>query len=427
MDMNSLVLVSVDDHCVEPANVFDGRMPARYADRAPRIVEKDGNQIWVFEGESASYLGLNAVAGRPPDEWGLNPTRYDEMRRACWDIDERVRDMSADGLLAQLCFPTFPQFCGQYFNRQKDKDLVVATIRAYNDWNIEVWAGSHPGRQIPCALVPLWDAELAAKEIRRVALMGCHSVAFSENPYKLGYPSLHSDHWEPFFAACADEATVICTHLGSSSEIPVTSPDAPMDVSVVLVPTTLQHTAVDIVWSGVFGRYPSLKWALSEGGIGWVPYILERMDYTYKRHSCWTGSNFGGKLPSEVFREHVITCFIEDHAGIENRHHMNLDFICLESDYPHSDSSWPRTPEQVAEFMAPLDPTEVDKITHLNALRHFQFDPFAHIPRDQATVGALRASVRDLDLTFADGRVPLAAGKGNVVGSQYQKIDQAGA
>jgi predicted TIM-barrel fold metal-dependent hydrolase len=401
---DELILVSVDDHVVEPPNAFEGRLPSRFADRAPRIVSEDGREVWVFEGETVGYIGLNAVAGRPPEEYNVEPTSYSEMRRGCWDIHERIKDMDANGVLGSLSFPTFPQFAGQLFSRQRDKELSLAVIRAYNDWHIDEWAGTYPGRMIPCAVLPLWDATLMAEEVRRIAAKGCHAVTFSEAPQKLGYPSFHSDAWDPFFAACEEEGTVVCTHLGSSSVLPETAVDAPVDASITLIGVNLVFAASDLLWSGLLLRFPGLKWALSEGGIGWIPYFLERADYVYHHHHAWTGADMGGKLPSEVFREHVINCFIDDDAGLRLRDKIGVETICWEADYPHSDSTWPESPERVMKQLGDLDSDEIDQITHLNAMKFFLFSPFDHIPREQATAGALRAKVPGRDLTFSDGR-----------------------
>ena len=405
MDLNDLILISVDDHVVEPPNVFEGRMPKKFADRAPRVVDDGPQQKWVFEGEVAGYMGLNAVAGRPPEEYNVEPMSYAEMRPGCWDIHERVKDMNANGVLAALCFPTFVQFAGQLLSRQTDKDLALAALRAYNDWHVDEWAGTYPGRIIPIGLVPLWDPELMAAEVRRLAAKDCHAVAFSEAPHKLGYPTLHSGLWDPFFAACADEGTVVCTHLGSSSSLPETAPDAPPDASISLININLVFAAADALYSGLFLRFPSLRWALSEGGIGWIPYYLERADYVYTHHKAWTGTDFKGQLPSEVFLEHVLTCFIADDAGLRLLDKLNEDLICWECDYPHSDSTWPLSPELVAgpSFRAVND-DQLAKMTHRNAMREFQFSPFSHIKPADATVGALRALEPGRDLTFSDGR-----------------------
>jgi hypothetical protein len=400
MDTDDLILVSVDDHVVEPPDMFEGHIPARYADRAPRVVTRDdGSNAWVFEGQEATNVGLNAVAGRPPDEYGLEPTRFAEMRPGCYDIDARIGDMNANGVLASLNFPSYPQFCGQYFARAEDKDLAIAVLRAYNDWHVDTWCGTHPGRMIPLALPPIWDPQLMADEVRRMAAKGCRAVTFSENPEKLGYPSFHNDHWDPFWTACSDEGTVVCLHIGSSSQVVVTSIEAPVDTLITLQPINIVQAAADLLWSPVLRRFPRLKVALSEGGIGWIPYFLERVDYVYAHHRAWTHQNFGDQLPSELFLERIITCFIDDAFGLENRHRLNLDLVTWECDYPHSDSTWPTSPERVAETLTGVPDDEVRKITHENALREFSFDAFAHVAPEQATVGALRAQATGVDLT----------------------------
>jgi predicted TIM-barrel fold metal-dependent hydrolase len=397
--LDDMILVSVDDHVVEPPDLFDGRLPAEYADQAPKLIQKDdGTDVWLYAGQELPNIGLNAVSGRPPEEYGIEPTAFSEMRPGCYDIDKRIDDMNANGVLGSMCFPSFPQFCGQLFARSDDKALGLALLKAYNDWHIESWCGAYPGRFIPLALPVLWDPELAAAEVHRVAAMGCHAVTFSENPEKLGYPSFHSEYWDPFFRACEEEGTILCLHIGSSSELVITSIEAPINVMITLQPMNIVQAAADVLWSRVLQQFPKLRLALSEGGIGWIPYFLERADYVYKNHKAWTGHDLG-MLPSELFKERIVTCFIDDAVGIENREHLNLDMITWECDYPHSDSTWPFSPELLSEAIADVPHDEVDKITHLNAMRIFQYDPFATRPREQCTVGALRAQAAGVDVS----------------------------
>jgi predicted TIM-barrel fold metal-dependent hydrolase len=402
MNLNDLVMVSVDDHVVEPPDLFDGRLAAKYREYAPEfITNADGTNVWKYNGETVMNVALNAVAGRPKEEYGIEPTSFTQLRPGTYDHEERVKDMSANGVLGSLCFPSFPQFCGQLFARTADKDVALAMVRAYNDWHVDEWCGSHPGRFIPCGLPAIWDPEVMAAEIRRVAQKGCHALTFSENPSKLGWPSIHSDHWDPVWRACSDEGVVVCMHIGSSSQLTITSPDAPMDVMITLQPMNIVQAAADLVWSKTLRNYPDLKVALSEGGIGWIPYFLERVDYNYDRHHAWTGQDFGDKLPSEVFNEHVLTCFIDDRFGIASKDALDLDMVTWECDYPHSDSNWPLSPEVFAESAGDLTDDEIDKITHLNAMRHFQYDPFAVLGgRENCTVGALRKQVEDHDVSI---------------------------
>jgi predicted TIM-barrel fold metal-dependent hydrolase len=401
MDVSSLILISVDDHVIEPPTMFDAHIPERYRDRAPKVVKSDdGADLWVFGDQVAPNVGLNAVAGCPPEEYGLDPTHYAQMRAGCYDADERIRDMSAAGVLAGLNFPSFPHFCGQFFMREPDKDLALAVVQAYNDWSIDEWAGSHPDRFIPMSLPVLWDPDQLAAEVRRVAAKGCRAITFSENPSKLGLPSYHTRHWDPFFAACSDTGVVVCLHIGSSSSLNITAPDAPPDIAIALTPVNSQMALADLLFSGIFTRFPQLQVAMSEGGIGWVPYLLERLDYVYEHHHAWTGMHLGGRLPSQVFADHVWTCFIDDRAGIANRDAVGVDRIMWELDYPHSDSTWPQAPEALAKALDDVPMADIDKMTHLNAMRCFNFDPFSVRPREKSTVGALRAEAVDVDASI---------------------------
>lgn len=396
---DDLILISVDDHLVEPPNMFDGRLAAKFAERAPRVITRDdGREMWLFEGIEIPNFGLNAVSGRPQEEYGIEPTRFDEIRRGCFDVDARIDDMNAGGVLGSMCFPSFPQFSGQIFANTEDKVLALAVLRAYNDWHVEEWCGAHPGRFIPLALLPYWDPLLMAAEVERMAARGVRAVAWSENPEKLGVPSFHSDHWDPFWRACDSNGTVICLHIGSSSQVKLPSLESRFTTMLTLQPTSVMDTAADLLWSRVPQLYPNIRFALSEGGIGWVPYLLERADYVYRNHRIWTGSDLGGRLPSDVFREHFIACFIDDAAGLRLLDLVGPDIVCIETDYPHSDSTWPESPERLAHSFRGLDPAQVEAITHGNAMRLFGFDPFAKRPRAGCTVGALRAEARDVDI-----------------------------
>jgi len=397
MDPKDMILVSVDDHVVEPPDMFKNHLPAKYAELAPKVRQTEaGDDVWYYEGQELPNIGLNAVAGKPPEEYGIEPTTFAEMRPGCYDIHQRVRDMDANGVLGSMCFPSFPQFCGQLFSRTEDKTVALAMLQAYNDWHIDEWCGTYPGRFIPLSLPPIWDPELMAKEIHRVAAKGCHAVTFSENPEKLGWPSYHSDHWDPFWKAVSDTGTIVCLHIGSSSQLTITSVEAPINVMITLQPMNIVQAAADILWSRVMTKFPGVKFALSEGGIGWIPYFLERCDYVYEHHQQWTGQDLPMK-PSELFRDRFITCFIDDAAGVTNRHDVGIDTITWECDYPHSDSTWPESPERLARSLEGVPDAEINAMTHENAMGFFQYDPFSRIPRAECTVGALRGLATDVD------------------------------
>jgi predicted TIM-barrel fold metal-dependent hydrolase len=409
MRADDMILISVDDHICEPPDMFDAHVPARYKDRAPEVrTDAEGYQQWWYGDVIGRNLGLNAVAGKPPEMFNVNPNRYDEMRPGCYEVDARVADMSAGGVLGGLNFPNWTGFSGQVLNQGPDRDVNLVMIQAYNDWHVDEWCGAHPERFIPCGILPLWDADLAAAEVRRLAGKGCHAVTFSENPVGLGMPSIHSGAWDPMFAACSDEATVLCCHVGSSSKGATTGPDAPPGVPMALSPTMSIYTLGDLMWSDIWHRFPSLRFSLTEGDIGWIPYFLQRAEHTFNRHNGWMQMEMpGGMTPAQLFRDRIICCFIDDRIGLKLLDEFNVDNVCWESDYPHSDSSWPNGPESLAALFADVGVPDdlVRKITHENAMRHFSFDPFAVRPKERCTAAALRSEATDVDTVTRAGRL----------------------
>ncbi|HEY3669987.1 MAG TPA: amidohydrolase family protein, partial [Acidimicrobiia bacterium] len=302
---DDLILISVDDHIAEPADMFEGHVPDKYRELAPRVVdESDGGQQWYYGEIRGRNLGLNAVAGKPPEMFNVNPNRYEDMRPGCFDAHERVRDMSAGGQLAGLNFPNWTGFSGQVLNQGPDRDVNLVMIKAYNDWHVDEWCGAYPERFIPCGVLPLFDVDEAAKEVHRLADKGCHAVTFSENPAGLGMPSIHTTHWDPLFAACSDTGTVLCCHVGSSSKAASTTPDAPPPVAMNLSSSMSIYTFGDLLWAEFWHRFPDVRFSLTEGDIGWIPYFLWRAEHTLDRHNGWIQHQKPqGLSPTELFHE----------------------------------------------------------------------------------------------------------------------------
>jgi predicted TIM-barrel fold metal-dependent hydrolase len=250
---------------------------------------------------------------------------------------------------------------------------------------------------------PVWDPQLMAEEVRRVARKGCRAVSFTENPEKLNMPSIHSDHWEPFWQACVDEGVTVLIHIGSGGGMVFPSMDSPVEVMIATTPISIVNLAADLLFSTLLRKYPTLKFALSEGGIGWVPYFLERADYTYRHHRAWTHQDFGDKLPSEVFREHIYNCFIDDKAGVRLRDLIGVETIMWECDYPHSDTTWPLAPETLWESLDDVSDDDINAMTHENAMRAFEWDFQPSRPKERCTVAALRSEAKNVDLSLMKG------------------------
>src|SRR5260370_39549366 len=264
-------VISTDDHVVEPPPRWEGRFPAQLADQAPRVVASDdGGERWLWNDELIANVGFNAVAGRPTTEYGFEPTRFDEMRRGAWDAYGRVHDMDLNGGYASVCFPSFlPGFVGQRISlAPTDPELGLVAMRAWNDWMLEEWCGTHPDRMVPLQLPWLRDPQVAADEVRRNAERGFRAVTFSASPGKLGLPSIHTGYWDPFLAACQETGTVVCLHVGSSSTSPSTTEDAPPETIAVLFFAYGMDAAVDSLYSRIPVPFPGIKLRMSAAGTG---------------------------------------------------------------------------------------------------------------------------------------------------------------
>lgn len=404
MKMDDMILISVDDHITEPPDMFDQHTPPKYKGKMPKSVRQNsGADYWVVESEGieCKNSGLNAVAGRRPEDYGMDPHSYDEMRKGCYDVHARIDDQNVNGILATLNFGTFPAFSGTMFLQYKDTDLALATVQAYNDWHIDEWCAAYPGRFIPLGILPMWDVDLCSEEVKRLKAKGCNSITLPPNPTRVGLPSIHSGAWDPLWDVCNDLGVITCLHIGDATGA-ITSPDAPVDAFITNMPVSLFSTASDLVWSPVLRKYDNIKFALTEGGAGWAPHFMERADYTYKHHHAWTHQDFGDKLPSEVFLEHVYTCFIDDKTAIRDRHAVGLDGLTWECDYPHSDCTFPNSPEVLWESVKDIPDEDINKITYKNAMRAYDFDPFQHVKKEDCTVGALRAKATHVDTSYME-------------------------
>lgn len=380
-------VISVDDHIVEPPDTFLGRVPRKFADRAPRVIETEsGGQTWMYDGQSLPNVGFNAVVGRPVSEYGFEPARFDEMRRGAWDIHARIHDMDLNGVYASVNFPSFlPGFAGQRLQlTTADRELALASVRAWNDWHHEVWAGSYPDRIIGCQLPWLLDPDLGAAMIHENAERGFRAVTFSESPALLGLPSIHSGHWDPMIAACAETGTVVNLHIGSSGTSPATTDDAPPDVAGVLFFSYAISAAVDWLYSGLPSRYPELKICLSEGGIGWVAGLLDRLDHMSSYHDMYgTWQALGETLtPAEVLQRNFWFCAVEDQSSFCQHERIGTDHIMLEADYPHCDSTWPETQRVIHEEIGDLPAEVIRKLTWENASRLYRHPVPEAVQRD---------------------------------------------
>jgi predicted TIM-barrel fold metal-dependent hydrolase len=370
-------LMSADDHIIEPPHLWVDRVPARYRDRCPRIVEVDGRQAWLYEDEF-TYIPMGSCRALPGfKEEGYPPApgtaNFDEIRPGCYDPVERLKDMDVDGVWGQLCFPNYARFAGhRFFLNAKDHDLGLACLRTYNDYLLDEWCATDPARLYGAVVLPLHDLDGAIAELERVLAKGAKALAFSENPTVLGLPSVHTDHWEPLWSVVNEAGIPVCMHIGSSSRLVTTSADAPPTVLVSLNGLNSMMACVDWMMSGILERHPNIKVMLSEGGAGWIPYILERADKAFhdkriKPNAAIGQTSRGGEIPpSQLFRDHMYVCLVDEHFAVRSLGDVPVDNLLWEGDYPHGDGLWPHNHDYLEKALADVPDEDALKIAETN-------------------------------------------------------------
>lgn len=395
-------MISVDDHVMEPKELWQEQLPPSLRERGPRTVREkvklsfkgghygfernvdDGDwcDVWLFDDLVMPTGLLHAPAGVPREEQRNIPAVYEDFRDGTWDQTARLADMDLNHVDAAINYPNiFPRFAGQGFLERSDKDLALACLRIYNDWMIDDWcAGAGKGRLIPLTLVPLWDPALAAEEVRRCASKGSFAIAFSENVARLGQPSLYTGAWDVLWQACQETETSVSMHIGSSSSMPTTSDDAPLATSMSMYAQNAQGSLCDWVFSGSLERFPEITIAYAESQVGWMPFQLERMDAVW-RDGRGDVDNVK-TLPSEQVKGRVYGCVFDDLHGLINRDAVGTDHILWETDYPHSDGTFPHSRKIAHELFtaAGMDAQECRMVLRSNAVKAYGLDRFGVTP-----------------------------------------------
>ncbi|HEY1737330.1 MAG TPA: amidohydrolase family protein [Acidimicrobiia bacterium] len=400
-------IISVDDHVVEPAHVWQTWLPTKFREKGPHVERKqwgafkitkgakyemtedpngEWGDAWIYE-DKVIYVQKKFVAipkaATPGDDLSkfdktvmtMTATTYDDMRTGCWDAKERKKDFEANWVDGSLPFPTFPRFCGQTFLEADDKQLALACVEAYNDWMVEEWCDPSIGINIPLMIMPLWDVDLAVKEIQRNADRGVRAVCFSEFPTRIGLPSIHTGYWDPMFEVCNATGVTVCMHVGSSSSDPMASPDAPKGAGAMVSFNNSMGSLADYLFGGILYRYPKLKIAYSEGQIGWIPYAIERADTVWEQHNAWQDSKkLCPEPPSTYYYGRVFGCFTWDRHGVRSLDEVGPDQLCFETDYPHTDTTWPNSKEYCEKVLEGVSEEQAYKILRGNAIKMLELD-----------------------------------------------------
>ncbi len=343
-------IIDADVHVNSPPDLYLSRVPAKYKDRAPRLVEMDGYDAWVVDNRKPSPLTILAsAAGRTPQELARKVIRFSEMIPGAYDPKARLLDMERDGIDAQALY-------GDGAMGAQDPELRTVLIRAYNDWLAEFCAAA-PQRLIGQAIVPIHDPQAAVREAERTAAMaGLRGlfIGLDGADFPITDPG-----YDRFWAAAAEQKRPVSIHIGGGSMVKrgalslAQPPPGFLEAYVCLTPMTIAETVAMLIYAGTLSRHPRLRVVIAEGGIGWLAYFLERMDHVMEKQGAWAGSRLTEK-PSEVFRRQVLATFEEDLAGIRTYDLIGPHNIMWSSDFPHSDTTWPNSRQAIERHFGPL-------------------------------------------------------------------------
>ncbi len=356
--MVSTAVVSADSHVYEPGNVWTDHIDPEFRDRAPHLERRGDKDIFLIEGIEDRSVGAQAVAGRDPRDFKKD-ARHEEGLRGGWDPQARLQDMDLDGVAAEVIYPTlaFTMF------RIPDLAYRTACMDAYNRWMAE-FCSTAKDRLIGLALISLHDMDTAKRQLDDALRLGLKGVCIAAMAPD-DRPFFHEDY-EPFWAAAQDAGIPLSLHVFTESSVQVESPDFMVRYS--LVPSRIQKSLTTFISYGVLEKFPGLKLISVEVDIGWIPTYLQRIDHAFERHRHWTGT--GQRLtlkPSEYFHRQIYATFMNDRAGVQLRHEAGVNNIMWSSDYPHADSTWPRSQEIIDAQFHDVPEAERRRIVHDNA------------------------------------------------------------
>jgi predicted TIM-barrel fold metal-dependent hydrolase len=374
--MTDTRMISSNDHLLEAPTLWVDRVPAALREAAPRVVDTDdGGQAWIFDDTVSPVAGIATVAGEDPETFSFTGAyRYSDIKAGSYDPKARIADMDLDGVEVHTCLPTMIGLAGTRLLTLSDPELRLACVRAYNDYILDEWCAFAPERLVPIGVLPMWDVELTVAEARRALDRGMKGFTFPEDPGSLGLPSIHNRGWNPLYEVMQEADLPLTLHMFSNYTC-YAGTEQPFCVDLTVLHTTSITTMVNLLDSPLFLDFPNLKIVLSESGLGWVPFFLEKVDFYWDRHRGYarTATTTQNVPPSELFPGHIwVTIQSHDATGIAERDRIGIDQIMWQCDYPHADSPWPHSREILGAQLADIPEADRAAILGGNAAKLYK-------------------------------------------------------
>jgi len=337
--------IDVDSHCQEKPDTWTSRMSkAKWGDRIPQIVEKEGRETWMCEGKVMMNGWLALCHGVIPDRKSL-PTHWRDVPSMIYTADGRMRAMDRDGVSAQVLFPNTAGVGGEGFMMKMDPELQKDCVRAYNDYLAEEFYDVAPHRFITLAELPLSSVEAAVAELKHAANRGHRGFLMIGATEQYRLPAFADRYWDPLWGTAQDLDIPAHFHnVAGAKRLTLGSEPGASDMKMLAIGSANSFALssqifANLLLSGVLERFPKLTFVGAESGIGWVPFVLEACDYEWERNQLY--KNGLKRKPSDVFRQQCYVDFWYEQAGIKLRDFIGVDRILWETDFPHPTSIWP--------------------------------------------------------------------------------------
>lgn len=366
-------IIDADQHIVEPPDLWQRWLPKQFQDRAPKLVkDEDGGDAWQL-GEHKEPLGLVTCVGTRPQDLRWHGTCYATMDPGCYEPKRRLELMDQDGIDATVIFP--PQRTMHYFMGDTDAAFHTAGIRAYNDWVLQAFCGDHPDRLGAICQIPTLGVKPAIEELRRLAQAGARGVSISTWP--TGGPALSRED-DPFWAVANELEMPIHLHIAlgvagaKAQQVGVKRGGAFWLTNLATTLSAMPRLIAETTFTGLFDRFPKLRFVGAEVGAGWVPYLLSEMDDRYRRNRHWTEVTLR-QLPSNYFRENWMVGFVRDAYGVQNRNAVGVENMLWASDFPHHINDWPNSQWLIKEMSLGVPEADARKLFCENAGKLYGF------------------------------------------------------
>jgi len=357
-------IISADSHVNPPRDLWVARAPAKLKERAPRVETTPGGDVWLVDSEVKGVIGLDAMAGRKYEDYKAAGLAYKDMRAGAYDPEARLADMDEDGVHAEVLY-----FGGPVTQYPGDPELRKFIVRSYNDWMHELSVAA-PGRLIGLGHVPIVDLEEAMEELRRIAHLGLRGFHMNPFPDDIGCKPLTDPHYEPLWSLIEETGMPVSFHIMGPRGMAIARLHDPTpgvkETFISLANISMTELVASLTFTGILQRHPKMRFVIVESGIGWIPYFLERMDQTFRKHRFWTKSVITEKPSTYWFRQGYAT-FIEDLSGVAERHRVGVGNIMWSTDYPHSDTTWPHSRQVLEDHFSGVPEAETRRIVCENA------------------------------------------------------------